>query len=132
MVEEAIPGLPAVKVQDLHYGDVLFYFYKNDHFDALVRLAAYRDQGHLTAHARDAELGSTFRSVSTARRRRFSSAFWLTRQLRRRSATKPGSISARYSTPPVSSRNRSAHYARIPGRCPPSSMQSAGCCSRRA
>ena len=56
VVEEAIPGLPAVKVQDLHYGDVLFYFFKNDHFDALVRLAAYRDQGHLTAHARDAEL----------------------------------------------------------------------------
>jgi tetratricopeptide (TPR) repeat protein len=55
-VEEAIPGLPPVKVQDLHYGDVLFYFYQHDHFDALVRLAAYRDQGRLTAHARDAEL----------------------------------------------------------------------------
>jgi len=55
-VEEAIPGLPAVKVRDLHYGDVLFYFYQHDHFDALVRLAAYRDQGHLAAHARDAEL----------------------------------------------------------------------------
>jgi len=49
-------GLPAVKVQDLHYGDVLFYFYQHDHFDALVRLAAYRDQGRLAAHARDAEL----------------------------------------------------------------------------
>ena len=56
VAEEAIPGLPAVKVQDLHYGDVLFYFYQHDHFDALVRLAAYRDQGRLTAHARDAEL----------------------------------------------------------------------------
>jgi tetratricopeptide (TPR) repeat protein len=54
--QEAIPGLPAVKVQDLHYGDVLFYFYQQDHFDALVRLAAYRDQGKLVAHARDAEL----------------------------------------------------------------------------
>jgi hypothetical protein len=54
--QEAIPGLPAVKVQDLHYGDVLFHFYQSDHFDALVRLAAYRDQGRLTAHARDAEL----------------------------------------------------------------------------
>lgn len=49
-------GLPAVKVQDLHYGDVLFYFYQHDHFDALVRLAAYRDQGRLATHARDAEL----------------------------------------------------------------------------
>ena len=54
--QEAIPGLPPVKVQDLHYGDVLFYFYQQDHFDALVRLAAYRDQGRLAAHARDAEL----------------------------------------------------------------------------
>ena len=49
-------GLPAVKVQDLHYGDVLFHFYGRDHFEALVRLSAYRDQGHLNPHARDAEL----------------------------------------------------------------------------
>ncbi len=49
-------GLPAVKVQDLHYGDVLFYFYQHDHFNALVRLSGYRDQGRLVAHARDAEL----------------------------------------------------------------------------
>jgi hypothetical protein len=54
--QEAIPGLPAVKVQDLHYGDVLFRYYQQDYFDALVRLAAYRDQGRLAAHARDAEL----------------------------------------------------------------------------
>ncbi len=54
--QEAIPGLPAVKVQDLHYGDVLFHFYQHDHFGSLVRLAAYRDQGRLTAHARDAEM----------------------------------------------------------------------------
>ncbi len=49
-------GLPAVKVQDLHYGDVLFHFYGRDHFEALVRLSAYREQGHLKPHARDAEL----------------------------------------------------------------------------
>jgi hypothetical protein len=54
--QEAIPGLPAVKVQDLHYGDVLFHFYQHEHFDALVRLAAFRDQGRLATHARDAEL----------------------------------------------------------------------------
>ena len=53
---EALPGLPAVKVQDLHYGDVLFHFYQQDYFDSLVRLAAYHDQGRLGAHARDAEL----------------------------------------------------------------------------
>jgi hypothetical protein len=57
VVEQAvIPGLPAVQVQDLHYGDVLFHFFQDDHFDALVRLAAYRDQGRLAAHARDSEL----------------------------------------------------------------------------
>ncbi|MBX3702621.1 MAG: hypothetical protein KF822_02475 [Steroidobacteraceae bacterium] len=49
-------GLPAVKVQDLHYGDVLFHFYQAEHFNALVRLAGYREQGRLAAHARDAEL----------------------------------------------------------------------------
>ena len=54
--QDALPGLPAVKVQDLHYGDVLFHFYQQDYFDSLVRLAAYRDQGRLSAHARDAEL----------------------------------------------------------------------------
>ena len=54
--EAAAGGLPAVKVQDLHYGDVLFHFYQHDHFNALVRLAGYREQGRLDAHARDAEL----------------------------------------------------------------------------
>ncbi len=43
-------------MQDLHYGDVLFHFYQHDHFDSLVRLAAYRDQGRLAEHARDSEL----------------------------------------------------------------------------
>jgi tetratricopeptide (TPR) repeat protein len=54
--QEALPGLAAVKVQDLHYGDVLFHFFQQDYFDSLVRLASYRDQGRLVAHARDAEL----------------------------------------------------------------------------
>ena len=49
-------GLPAVKIQDLHYGDVLFHFYARDQFEALVRLSSYRDQGHLGPHSRDAEL----------------------------------------------------------------------------
>jgi len=67
-----LPGLPAVKVQDLHYGDVLFYFYQHDHFNALVRLAAYRDQGRLAAHSRDAELlrGGLFLSLGQHREAR--------------------------------------------------------------
>ncbi|MEX1994219.1 MAG: hypothetical protein WD929_06115 [Steroidobacteraceae bacterium] len=57
LADDAAPeGLPAVKVRDLHYGDVLFHFYQHDHFNALVRLASYRAQGRLAAHARDAEL----------------------------------------------------------------------------
>ena len=43
-------------MQELHYGDVLFHFYQQDYFDSLVSLAAYREQGRLAAHARDAEL----------------------------------------------------------------------------
>ncbi len=54
--QAAAGGLPPVKVQDLHYGDVLFYFYQHDHFNALVRLSGYREQQRLEAHARDAEL----------------------------------------------------------------------------
>ena len=37
-----------MKVQDLHYGDVLFYFYQHDHFNSLVRLAAYREAVQLS------------------------------------------------------------------------------------
>jgi hypothetical protein len=51
------PGaLPAVQVQDLHYGDVLFHFYQDDYFEALTRLSAAQQQGRLQHHADDAEL----------------------------------------------------------------------------
>jgi tetratricopeptide (TPR) repeat protein len=49
-------ALPAVQVLDLHYGDVLFDFYRDDTFNALIKLNAYRAQGHLKAQAEDAEL----------------------------------------------------------------------------
>ena len=35
-------GLPPHDVQDLHYGDVLFYFYQDDYFDSITRLLAAR------------------------------------------------------------------------------------------
>ncbi|MBS0373291.1 MAG: tetratricopeptide repeat protein [Proteobacteria bacterium] len=53
----ATPGaLPAVKVRDLYYGDVLFYFYQDDYFAALTRLTAAQQQGRLAHHEADAEL----------------------------------------------------------------------------
>lgn len=49
-------GLPPVEIKDLHYGDVLFYFFQDRYFEALVRTEAYTAQGHLKPHAADAEL----------------------------------------------------------------------------
>ena len=34
--------LPATRIQDLQYGDVLFYYYQEDDFEALTRLLAYQ------------------------------------------------------------------------------------------
>jgi tetratricopeptide (TPR) repeat protein len=51
------PGaLPAVEVQDLYYGDVLFHFYQDDYFEALTRLRAAQAKNRLPHHADDAEL----------------------------------------------------------------------------
>jgi len=33
-------GLPPHAIKDLHYGDVLFYFYQDDYFQAITRLLA--------------------------------------------------------------------------------------------
>ena len=35
-------GLPPQDVKDLHYGDVLFYFFQDDYFDSITRLLAAR------------------------------------------------------------------------------------------
>lgn len=51
------PGaLPAVDVQDLYYGDVLFYFYQDDYFNALTRLRAAQEKNRIPHHGEDAEL----------------------------------------------------------------------------
>lgn len=47
---------PPAKVRDLDYGDVLFRYFQDDYFDALVRLEASRDLERLGIHADDAEL----------------------------------------------------------------------------
>jgi hypothetical protein len=46
-------GLPPHAVLDLHYGDVLFYFFQEDYFAAITRLLAAQEL-HLTPHS-DAE-----------------------------------------------------------------------------
>lgn len=47
---------PRREIRDLHYGDVLFQFYQDDYFDAVVRLETARDFGRLPNHAAEAEL----------------------------------------------------------------------------
>ena len=47
---------PRREVRDLHYGDVLFHYFQDDYFDAVVRLEAARDFGRLPHHAAEAEL----------------------------------------------------------------------------
>lgn len=43
-------------VRDLAYGEVLFYFYQDDHFAALTRLLAALARDEMPSHARDADL----------------------------------------------------------------------------
>jgi hypothetical protein len=44
------------EVKDLHYGDVLFYFYQDNFFEAITRLMAARAMGRAEAHAEDGDL----------------------------------------------------------------------------
>ena len=45
-----------IVVQDPQYGEVLFYFYQEDYFPALVRLLAAKEQQQLNHHSDEAEL----------------------------------------------------------------------------
>ncbi len=49
-------GLPPQDVKDLHYGDVLFYFYQDDFFDSITRLLAARQLERLPNTQGEAEL----------------------------------------------------------------------------
>ncbi|MEO0423875.1 MAG: tetratricopeptide repeat protein [Pseudomonadota bacterium] len=44
------------RVRDLHYGEVLFHFYQYDHFAAITRLLAAREQERIAHHSTEAEL----------------------------------------------------------------------------
>ncbi len=49
-------GLPPQDVKDLHYGDVLFYFFQDDYFDSITRLLAARQLGRIPHTQGEAEL----------------------------------------------------------------------------
>jgi hypothetical protein len=49
-------GLPPQEVKDLHYGDVLFYFYQDDYFDSITRLLAARQLDRIPHTQGEAEL----------------------------------------------------------------------------
>src|ERR1700692_4301669 len=49
-------GLPPQDVKDLHYRDVLFYFYQDDFFDSITRLLAARQLARLPNTQGEAEL----------------------------------------------------------------------------
>jgi hypothetical protein len=53
--EKPLIGSPHV-VKDLHWGDVLFYFYQDDYIQALTRLGASQDFNRINNHAVEAEL----------------------------------------------------------------------------
>ena len=48
--------LPRMRVQDLHYGEVLFQFYAGQEFQALTELEAFSQWQRMPHHAADADL----------------------------------------------------------------------------
>src|SRR6185312_14222739 len=48
--------LPVTRVRDLHYGDVLFYFYQGEDFEAITRLTSYQHWNLVPHHADEAQL----------------------------------------------------------------------------
>ena len=47
---------PPVQLRDLDYGDVLFHYFQDDYFEAIVRLEVARDSGRIPHHEAEAEL----------------------------------------------------------------------------
>jgi hypothetical protein len=48
--------LPVTRIRDLHYGDVLFYLYQNDDFEAITRLTAYQHWNLIPHHEDEGQL----------------------------------------------------------------------------
>ncbi len=49
-------GLPPHEIKDLHYGDVLFYFFQDDYFDSITRLLAAQQLDRLPHTEGEAQL----------------------------------------------------------------------------
>jgi tetratricopeptide (TPR) repeat protein len=54
--QAAAAGPTGHEVRDLHYGDVLFYFYQDNFFEAITRLMAARAMGRAQADAAEGDL----------------------------------------------------------------------------
>ena len=48
--------LPVTHIRDLHYGDVLFYFYQDEDFEAITRLTAYQHWKLVAHHGAESQL----------------------------------------------------------------------------
>src|SRR5579871_4642680 len=48
--------LPVTHIRDLHYGDVLFYLYQDDDFEAITRLTAYQHWNLIPHHEDEGQL----------------------------------------------------------------------------
>ena len=55
-VQAATMDNDTIVVKDPHYGEVLFYFYQEDYFPAIVRLLAAQKQARVEQHVDEAEL----------------------------------------------------------------------------
>ena len=56
LVVAAEDARDTIVVEDLHYGEVLFHFYKEDYFTAIVHLLASQSQSNLNNHIDESEL----------------------------------------------------------------------------
>lgn len=48
--------LPVTRVKDLHYGDVLWWFYQGENFESLTRLSAFEEWGRMPHHNAETQL----------------------------------------------------------------------------
>jgi lipopolysaccharide biosynthesis regulator YciM len=57
--------LPVTRIRDLHYGDVLFYYFQGEDFEAITRLTAYEHWDRVPHHQEEAQLllGSLYLSL---------------------------------------------------------------------